>query len=53
LIEEVFPVHVDLLQRGTAALTVLQKREVSRLLRTLSQHAPHDKPDLDEATARG
>jgi MarR family 2-MHQ and catechol resistance regulon transcriptional repressor len=39
LIEEVFPVHVNLLQQATAALTVSQKREVTRLLRTLSRHA--------------
>jgi MarR family 2-MHQ and catechol resistance regulon transcriptional repressor len=39
LIEEVFPVHVDLLQQATAALTVSQKREVTRLLRALSRHA--------------
>jgi MarR family transcriptional regulator, 2-MHQ and catechol-resistance regulon repressor len=39
LIEEVFPVHVNLLQQATAALTVAQKREVTRLLRTLSQPA--------------
>jgi len=39
LIEEVFPVHVNLLQRATAALTVSQKRDVSRLLRILGEHA--------------
>ena len=39
LIEEVFPVHVNLLQQATAALTVSQKREVTRLLRALSRHA--------------
>ena len=39
LMDEVFPVHVELLQRATAALTVPQKREVIRLLRTLSEHA--------------
>jgi hypothetical protein len=32
-------VHVNLLQQATAALSVSQKREVTRLLRTLSQHA--------------
>jgi MarR family 2-MHQ and catechol resistance regulon transcriptional repressor len=39
LIEEVFPVHVNLLQQATAALTVSQKREVTRLLRALSRQA--------------
>jgi MarR family 2-MHQ and catechol resistance regulon transcriptional repressor len=39
LIEEVFPVHVELLQEATAGLTVSEKREASRLLRTLSRHA--------------
>jgi MarR family 2-MHQ and catechol resistance regulon transcriptional repressor len=43
LIEEVFPVHVDLLQQATAALTAPQKSEVSRLLRALTEDAPHDK----------
>jgi MarR family 2-MHQ and catechol resistance regulon transcriptional repressor len=37
LIDEVFPVHVELLQQATAALTVSQKHEVCRLLRMLSQ----------------
>lgn len=39
LIEEVFPVHVDLLQRATAGLTVAQKREAAKLLRALSREA--------------
>jgi MarR family transcriptional regulator, 2-MHQ and catechol-resistance regulon repressor len=39
LIAEVFPEHVQLLQQATAGLTVSQKREASRLLRTLSRHA--------------
>jgi MarR family 2-MHQ and catechol resistance regulon transcriptional repressor len=39
LIEEVFPVHVDLLQQATAGLTVSEKREASRLLRALGRHA--------------
>ncbi len=39
LIDEVFPPHVDRLREITAALSVSEKREVSRLLRRLSQHA--------------
>ena len=39
LIDDVFPVHVDLLQQASAGLTVSEKREASRLLRTLSRHA--------------
>jgi MarR family transcriptional regulator, 2-MHQ and catechol-resistance regulon repressor len=39
LIEEVFPVHVELLQQAAAGLTVSEKREASRLLRALSRHA--------------
>jgi len=39
LIEEVFPVHVELLQQATAGLTVSEKREASRLLRALRRHA--------------
>ncbi len=39
LIDEVFPVHVELLQQATAGLTVSEKRDVSRLLRALGRHA--------------
>jgi MarR family 2-MHQ and catechol resistance regulon transcriptional repressor len=39
LIAEVFPEHVERLQKGTAGLTVAQKRDAARLLRTLSRHA--------------
>lgn len=39
LIAEIFPVHVEFLQRSTAGLTVAEKREASRLLRTLSRDA--------------
>src|SRR5262245_19031204 len=39
LIDEVFPGHVERLQRATAGLSVPEKREASRLLRTLSLHA--------------
>jgi MarR family transcriptional regulator, 2-MHQ and catechol-resistance regulon repressor len=41
LIDEVFPAHVERLRHVTASLSVSQKREVSRLLRTLSRHARH------------
>src|SRR4051795_3633081 len=39
LIEEVFPVHVELLQQVTAGLTLSEKREASRVLRALSRQA--------------
>jgi MarR family 2-MHQ and catechol resistance regulon transcriptional repressor len=39
LIDEVFPGHVERLQRAMAGLSVSQKREASRLLRALSLHA--------------
>jgi len=39
LIDGVFPAHVDRLRRIMAALSVSEKREASRLLRRLSQHA--------------
>jgi MarR family 2-MHQ and catechol resistance regulon transcriptional repressor len=39
LIDEVFPAHVERLQRAMAGLTISQKREASRLLRALSLHA--------------
>jgi MarR family 2-MHQ and catechol resistance regulon transcriptional repressor len=39
LIEEVFPVHVELLQQATAGLTLSEKREASRVLRALSRQA--------------
>jgi MarR family 2-MHQ and catechol resistance regulon transcriptional repressor len=39
LIEEVFPVHVGLLQQATAGLTLSEKREASRVLRALSRQA--------------
>jgi MarR family 2-MHQ and catechol resistance regulon transcriptional repressor len=39
LMDEVFPVHVEMLQQAAAGLTVSEKREASRLLRTLSRHA--------------
>jgi MarR family 2-MHQ and catechol resistance regulon transcriptional repressor len=41
LIGEVFPAHVDRLQRAMSGLSVKEKREASRLLRRLSQHARH------------
>jgi hypothetical protein len=37
--DEVFPGHVDRLREVTAALSVAEKREVTRMLRRLSQHA--------------
>ena len=39
LIEQVFPAHVDLLQQAMGGLSVSQKRDVIRLLRTLRAHA--------------
>ena len=39
LVDEVFPVHVERLQRAMAGLSVSQKREASRLLRALGLHA--------------
>jgi MarR family transcriptional regulator, 2-MHQ and catechol-resistance regulon repressor len=39
LMEEVFPGHVDRLRQVMAVLSVSEKREASRLLRRLSQHA--------------
>jgi MarR family 2-MHQ and catechol resistance regulon transcriptional repressor len=39
LMDEVFPGHVDRLREVTAALSVAEKREVTRMLRRLSQHA--------------
>ena len=39
LIEEVFPAHVDLLQEAMGGLSVSQKRDAIRLLRTLRTHA--------------
>ena len=39
LIDEVFPAHVERLRHVTAGLSVSQKRDASRLLRTLSLHA--------------
>jgi MarR family 2-MHQ and catechol resistance regulon transcriptional repressor len=39
LIEAVFPVHVDLLQQAMGGLSVSQKRDTIRLLRTLRVHA--------------
>jgi MarR family transcriptional regulator, 2-MHQ and catechol-resistance regulon repressor len=39
LIEEVFPAHADLLQQAMGGLSVSQKRDVIRLLRTLRAHA--------------
>jgi len=39
LIDEVFPVHVERLQRAMVGLSVSQKREASRLLRALGLHA--------------
>ena len=42
LIEQVFPAHVDLLQEAMGGLSVSQKRDAIRLLRTLSVHARRD-----------
>jgi MarR family transcriptional regulator, 2-MHQ and catechol-resistance regulon repressor len=39
LIDGVFPTHVERLRHVTAGLSVSQKREVSRLLRTLGRYA--------------
>src|SRR3954471_14771402 len=39
LIEEVFPAHVELLEKATAGLTLSEKREASRVLRALSRQA--------------
>jgi len=39
LIDDVFPAHVERLQRAMAGLSVSQKRDASRLLRALSLHA--------------
>src|SRR6266849_5991952 len=39
VIEEVFPAHADLLQQAMGGLSVSQKRDVIRLLRTLRTHA--------------
>src|SRR4051812_1753665 len=39
LFEEVFPVHVELLQKAAASLTLSEKRETSRVLRALSRQA--------------
>src|SRR5712691_497225 len=39
LIEAVFPAHADLLQQAMGGLSVSQKRDVIRLLRTLRTHA--------------
>jgi len=39
LMDEVFPAHVDRLRQVMAGLSVSEKREASRLLRRLSQHA--------------
>ena len=39
LIEDVFPAHVDLLQEAMGGLSVSQKRDAIRLLRTLRTHA--------------
>ena len=39
LIDDVFPAHVDLLQQAMGGLSVSQKRDAIRLLRTLSRHA--------------
>ena len=39
LIEGVFPAHVDLLQQAMGGLSVSQKRDTVRLLRSLRQHA--------------
>ena len=39
LIDDVFPAHVDLLQQAMGGLSVSQKRDAIRLLRTLSLHA--------------
>jgi MarR family transcriptional regulator, 2-MHQ and catechol-resistance regulon repressor len=39
LIDEVFPAHVERLQQAMGGLSVLQKRDAIRLLRTLRVHA--------------
>jgi MarR family transcriptional regulator, 2-MHQ and catechol-resistance regulon repressor len=39
LIDEVFPAHVERLQRAMGGLSVSEKRETSRLLRALGLHA--------------
>ena len=39
LIDQVFPPHVELLQQAMGGLSVSQKREAIRLLRTLRLHA--------------
>jgi MarR family 2-MHQ and catechol resistance regulon transcriptional repressor len=39
LIDDVFPAHVERLQRAMSGLSVTQKRDAIRLLRTLSVHA--------------
>ena len=39
LIEEVFPAHVELLQQAMGGLSVSQKLDTIRLLRTLRVHA--------------
>ena len=39
LMDQVFPAHVDRLREVMAVLSVSEKREASRLLRRLSQHA--------------
>jgi MarR family 2-MHQ and catechol resistance regulon transcriptional repressor len=39
LIDEVFPAHVERLQRAMAGLSASQKRDASRLLRALGLHA--------------
>jgi MarR family 2-MHQ and catechol resistance regulon transcriptional repressor len=39
LIDKVFPAHVELLQQAMGGLSVSQKRDAIRLLRTLSLHA--------------
>ena len=41
LIEEVFPAHVELLQQAMGGLSVSQKLDTIRLLRTLRLHARH------------
>jgi MarR family 2-MHQ and catechol resistance regulon transcriptional repressor len=42
LIDDVFPAHVERLQRAMSGLSVTQKRDAIRLLRTLSVHARRD-----------
>ena|SRR5205809_4693338 len=39
LFDEVFPEHVELLQKATAGLTLSEKREASRVLRALARQA--------------